>query len=93
MEYILNNKPDFMKYLKSRFKMIHNSNFFFRDFHYGVLFYLQEHGIKKNYQIAEKIARGICESFELQGIFKKIDHQTWTLNYPEFALPRINKKT
>jgi len=89
---IINNQIEFLKYLKSKFTLIHMSNVFFRDVHYGVLSYLLDHGMKRKYQEAEKIAREVCEAFEKSGIFKNIDHQSWLLNYPEFALPRVEKK-
>ena len=92
VEQILNHRSEFLKYLKSKFSLIHMSNFFFRDFHYGVMSYLEEHGMKMKYLNAEKIAREVGMSFEQDGIFKKIDHQSWLLNYPEFALPRVEKK-
>ena len=92
VEQILSHRSEFLKYLKSKFQLIHMSNCFFRDFHYGVMSYLEEHGMKMKYLNAEKIAREVGMSFEKDGIFKKIDHQSWLLNYPEFALPRVEKK-
>ena len=92
VDFIVNNQTEFLKYLKSKFTLIHMSNFFFRDFHYGVMSYLKDHGIKLKYYSAEKVAREVGASFEKSGIFKKIDHQSWLLNYPEFALPRVEKK-
>ena len=89
---IINNQTEFLKFLKSRFTLIHMSNLFFRDFHYGVMSYLQEHGIKASYQNAEKIAHEVADALEKLSIFRKIDHQSWLLNYPEFALPRVEKK-
>lgn len=91
-EAIIQNQSEFLKYLKSKFTLIHLSNVFFRDFHYGVLSYLEEHGMKMKYSQAEKVAREVGARFEAGGIFKKIDHQSWLLNYPEFALPRVEKK-
>jgi len=91
-DIILANQSEFMKYLKSKFPMIHMSNFFFRDFHYGVMSYLAQKGIKLKYYDAEKIAREVGAELERKGIFKKMDHQSWLLNYPEFALPRTEKK-
>ena len=41
------------------------------------------------YLDAEKITHQVVTEFEKQGIFKKMDNQTWLLNYPEFALPRV----
>ena len=91
-ERIVNHKTEFLKYLKSRFQLFHLSNLFFRDLHYGVISYLKEHGSPVGYAEAESIARELGETFERGGIFKKIDHQSWLLQYPEFALPRIEKK-
>jgi len=92
VDFILTNQTEFLKFLKSKFRMIHNSNVFFRDFHYGIMEFLREHGIKKKYQSAELIAQDAGKAFEQNGIFKKIDYQTWMLNYPDFALPRVEKK-
>ena len=47
---------------------------------------------KKIADLGEKIAREFGLEFEKDGTFKKIDHQSWLLNYPEFALPRVEKK-
>ncbi|MBI1807024.1 MAG: hypothetical protein HYR76_08250 [Ignavibacteria bacterium] len=91
VETIINNQTEFLKYLKSKFTLIHMSNFFFRDFHYGVMSYLQDHGTKMKYHDAEHVAREVGAVLEEKGIFKKIDHQSWLLNYPEFALPRVEK--
>ena len=91
VEKVIDNHTEFLKYLKSKFTLIHQSNFFFRDFHFGIMSYLSDHGIKMKYDAAEKVAREAGSAFEKKGIFKKIDHQSWLLNYPEFALPRIEK--
>jgi len=89
---IVNNQSEFLKYLKAKFPLIHMSNVFFRDFHYGTMAYLHDHGTNLKYQDAENVAREVVETFEKNGIFKKIDHQSWLLNYPEFTLPRVEKK-
>ena len=89
---VISNQTEFLKYLKSKFTLIHMSNFFFRDFHFGIMSYLEEHGMKLKYQDAEKVAHEVAAMLEKNGIFKKIDHQSWLLNYPEFALPRVEKK-
>jgi hypothetical protein len=93
LDFILKGKDDFLKYLKSKFTMIHESNFFYRDFHYGLLSFLQEHGHRIDRFRANIVAHDLLTEFERNGIAKKIDHQTWTLNYPDFALPRIAKKS
>ena len=88
---IINNQSDFLKFLKSKFTLIHHSNIFFRDFHYGVMSYLADHGSKLQYHDAEKVAREVAETFEKSGFLKRIDFQSWKLNYPDFTLPRVEK--
>ncbi len=90
-EYILQHRAEFLKHLKSQFRLIHSSNFFFRDLHFGIMSFLKLHGMKSTYAGAERIAAEVASAFEQGGIFKKIDHQSWLLNYPEFALPRAEK--
>jgi len=82
---------EFLAFLKTKFSLIHNSNFFFRDLHYGVMAYLASRGKHAGYTRSERIAREIAGGLEREGIFKKIDHQSWCVNYPEFALQRIEK--
>lgn len=91
-EMILRNQKEFLKHLKSKFVLIHLSNLFFRDLHYGVLSYLHDHGKKVGYDAGDPIAREVAAGLEQSGVLKKIDHQSWLLQYPEFALPRIEKK-
>ena len=91
-ELIVNYIPEFLKFLKSKFTLIHQSNFFFRDFHYGVMEFLKARGKKVHYQDGEAIAREAAAVLEQKGIFKRIDHQSWLLNYPDFALPRVEKQ-
>ncbi len=89
VEYIVNNKAEFLQYLKSKFPLIHESNFFFRDLHYGLMSYVEEKLNKKlGYLEAEKITQAVATELEKQGILKRMDSRTWLLNYPEFALPR-----
>jgi len=90
-EFIINNQAEFLKFLRSRFTLIHMSNLFFRDFHYGVMLYLSDHGKKLKYHDAERIAGEVAEVLEKKGILKRIDFQSWKLNYPDFALPRSAK--
>lgn len=89
LEYIVNNTADFLKFLKSKFPLYHDSNVFLRDVHYGVMSYLEDRpGKKLKYLDAEKLTLKVVEEFENQGIFRKVDGKTWLLQYPEFAIPR-----
>jgi hypothetical protein len=92
IETITNHTDEFLKFLKTKFTLIHQSNIFFRDLHFGVIAYLESKGKRIKYTIGEQIAKEIASDLEKKGIFKKIDHQSWLLNYPEFALPRTEKK-
>ena len=89
---ILSDTSGFLRFLKSRFPLIHLSNVFFRDLHYGVMEFLSRSGRKMTYTESEKVARRVAQELQQAGILKQIDHQSWLLNYPEFALPRVEKK-
>ena len=69
-DLILTNQSEFLKYLKSKFTLIHTSNIFFRDFHYGVMSYLNDHNVKLKYSEAEDVAREIAVELENKGVFK-----------------------
>jgi hypothetical protein len=92
IETITGNTAEFLKFLKTRITLIHQSNVFFRDLHFGVVAYLESKGKRIKYTIGELITKEIVDDLEKKGIFKKVDHQSWLLNYPEFALPRSEKK-
>jgi hypothetical protein len=92
IEIITNHTPEFLSFLKTKFTLLHQSNFFFRDLHFGVIAYLESKGKRIKYTIGEQIAKEVASDLENKGIFKKVDHQSWLLNYPEFALPRNEKK-
>ncbi|MFI5252557.1 MAG: hypothetical protein ACHQQQ_09040 [Bacteroidota bacterium] len=92
IEEITSHTSDFLRFIKTKFTLIHQSNVFFRDLHYGVIAYLESKGKKVRYLIGEQIAKEVASDLEKKGIFKKIDHQSWLLNYPEFALPRTEKQ-
>lgn len=89
LEYINSHQSEFLKYWKSKFPLYHDSNVFFRDLHYGVMSYTEERLKRKlKYLEGEPLALQVAQELEKRGILKKIDGQTWLLNYPEFALPR-----
>jgi hypothetical protein len=91
-EIITANTAEFLRFLKERFTLIHQSNFFFRDLQYGAIAYFESKGKKLKYLVAETVAHEVAAEFERKGIFKQIDRQTWLVQYPEFTLPRVEKK-
>lgn len=88
---IIENRKDFLQYLKTKFPLYHLSNIFFRDIQYGVMNYLMGFKRKVSYSEAEGITRAVVDELVKLGILKKLDNQTWLLNYPEFQLPRVKK--
>lgn len=83
---ITGNPKEFLKFLKSRYLLIHQSNVFFRDIHYGVMAYLEVNRRKFRYLEAEELANAVVASLEKSDILKPLDNKTWLLNYPEFKL-------
>ena len=84
-ELLKNDNKVLLNYLKAKYPLFNNSNFFFRDFQYGIKHYLEKKGIFINYSQAENLALELSKYFESQGIFVPINKLGWKVNYPEFA--------
>ena len=75
----------FLNYLRAKFPTFHNSNLFFRDFHYAIKHFLEIKDIKVNYQDSEQLAREFSEYLEGKGILVKVNDLGWKLNYSDFT--------
>jgi hypothetical protein len=84
---VVNTNVDFLSFLKTRSHLYHQSNVFFRDFHYGVIGYGEIKGQKISYGRAEKLAKELVSSLEHAGFLRRITPGSWMLNYPEFRKP------
>ncbi|MCW8811396.1 MAG: hypothetical protein OQJ93_02750 [Ignavibacteriaceae bacterium] len=85
LQLLKNNDTELLNYLRAKFPFFHNSNFFFRDFQYGIRSFLEKKEIKASYQMAEKLANEMAKYFEEQKVFVKNNHQGWKINKPEFV--------
>ena len=84
-QYVIGNQVEFLQFMRSRAPMFHLSNIFFRDLHYAAFEFLKKKNVKIGYTEAEKVAREIAQHFEKSNLLKKLNVQTWVLNYPEYA--------
>lgn len=75
----------FLNFLKARYPLFHKSNFFYRDFQYGIRKYLELKGIDVSYADSDELAKELASYFEKEGIFIPVNSQGWTINYPEFV--------
>ena len=85
LKLLKSERQIFLNYLKAKFPIFHNSNFFFRDFHYGIKRYLEKKGNFVSYEKSEMIAKELSMYFVSQGIFIRTNNLGWKINYPEFA--------
>lgn len=85
---LIGNELEFLSYLRSRFPMYHQSNFFFRDVQYGVADLLRSKGMLVRSDQAEKIAREYVARFEKARLFVPINRQTWAVNFPDYRTPQ-----
>jgi hypothetical protein len=86
IDLLTSNHTEFLKFLKSQFPLYHKSNVFFRDLQYGVIEYFASvKKMKVPYAEADGIARQLADNLEKKEVLKKLDHQTWVLQYPEFT--------
>lgn len=77
---LINNREEFFQYLKAKFPLFHNSNFFFRDFQFGINGYFEKKGIHLSYSDSEKLARLFSEKLIEQNIFVRLSDNSWKIN-------------
>jgi hypothetical protein len=73
----------FMK--DNRYGVYHKSNIFFRDFQYGLWRYLNRDQVKIPYAKMESLTKEVIDQWELMGILKRVNRQSFELNMPEFT--------
>lgn len=83
-EQLKTDQTIFLNFLKAKYPLFHNSNFFFRDFQYGIKRYLEKKGILVSYSQAEILALELSKYFETQGTFIRTNKLGWKVNKPEF---------
>lgn len=84
LELLKSDKETLLKFLKARFPLFHNSNFFFRDLQYGIKSYLEKKNYKVTYKQSEDLAKEMASLFEKESLFIMVNSQAWRINNPEF---------
>lgn len=81
---------ELLSYMREIHKPVfHNSNIFFRDLQFSIQEYFEDkQGITIGNEKAETIAKDVARSYELTGIFKRVNPQGYILNYPELSTPK-----
>ncbi|HED08356.1 MAG TPA: hypothetical protein ENI57_09600 [Ignavibacteria bacterium] len=79
-----NNYTGLLEFLKARYPLFHSSNFFFRDFQFGIQKYLEKKEIYISSYDASIIAKELGQFLEEEKIFQKINDRTWKVNDPSF---------
>lgn len=87
-QYIIGNQVEFMNFMRTRAQLVHLSNVFFRDLHYAVMEFLKMKKVSVGQTEAEQVAREVALHFEKKNIFKKLNMQTWMLNYTDYAIKK-----
>ena len=84
-DLIINDYKVFLQFLKAKYPVFHNSNFFFRELQFGISKFLEKKGIKISNGEAEKLALEVGNFLEHEGIFIRINSIGWRINYKEFV--------
>ncbi len=77
--------PIVLNFLKAKFPLFHNSNFFFRDFQYGLKRFFIKKEIYLTIPESEELANRVAKFLEDEQVFIKVNKIGWRLNYPEFV--------
>lgn len=84
LESFKNDYLGLLEFLKARYPLFHRSNFFIRDFQFGIQKYLEKKEIYISSLEANSIAQELGKFLEEKDIFQKINDRTWRINMPEF---------
>jgi len=79
---------DVLLFLKSHYPVYHASNVFFRDLQFGVQKYCARHGARVDNATAERLAHELAAKLEAEKVFRKLDTQTWVVDFPEYRKPQ-----
>ena len=85
LDLLRKENDSLLTFLKAKFPMFHNSNFFFRDLQYGLRKFLEKKDMIISYPESEEMTKKLTEYLEQKEILVKISSSTWKLNYPEFV--------
>ena len=85
VDLILKEEKSLLNFLKAKFPMFNNSNFFFRDLQYGIRSFLEKKNIKVSYQEAEYLATEFGNHLEKAGLFERVNSQGWNVRIAEFV--------
>lgn len=81
---LVNDINILLEFLRAKFPLFHNSNFFLRDLQFGIKSFFEKKDIKLSYSESENLALQIAEYLKNEGIFVETNSNTWKVNYPEF---------
>lgn len=84
-ELLKTDYPVFLNFLKAKFPLFHNSNFFYRDLQYGIRKFFEKKGIKLSYPDSEILTKEFSKFLEEKEIFINVNSNGWKINYPEFV--------
>jgi hypothetical protein len=84
VEFVKENKTQFLDFFRSRFPAFHLSNVFYPDVRYALKYYLISQKIDLSEAELENVATMLINEMVASGIFKPVSDRAWTLNYPEF---------
>ena len=85
LELLKLKEESFLAFLKAKFPMFHNSNFFYRDLQYGIKSFMEIKDIIITYAEADKLAQAFSIYLEDKSIFVRVNKTGWKVNYPAFT--------
>lgn len=79
--YLETNLSVFWSFMKEKYPVYKSSNVFFRDIQFGLKDFFTKRDQILDYAETEKLAQEVIVLLEQKGILKKLDNNTWTVNF------------
>jgi hypothetical protein len=73
-----------LEFLRAKFPLFHNSNFFFRDLQFGIKSFFERKEIYLSYSESEQLAEMVADYLQKEGIFIKTSKHGWKINFPQY---------
>ena len=91
IDFIRNNKKEFLDFFHSKFPIFHLSNVFYLDVKYATKYFLLSNNFKVSDAELESITKALIDEMTSDGTFKRVSDGTWTINHPKFRTDKPGK--
>jgi len=81
LEDLLNNRKVFFNFMYENYKIVQNSNLFYRDLQYAIMAYFKMKDKPVKYAMADMLTKDYLDNLVQNNGLTKIDSKSWKINF------------